>query len=273
MNLSTDHHFSIGDQHLRQGKPCQDYATSGIFENYAYAIVSDGCSSGGETDIGSRLTALSTAVAIKNHQDINIIQSQMYRALELKREDMLATCLYASISEDGGFIHVLGDGIIAWKEKNGSVAMKKLDWAGNAPLYPIYKEDNFSSFMRFHDGEDVFAFTAEKWLYEPEKGYEFVGKTAFTVADGIKGYSEFFSKERILNENIEFIAVFSDGVTQIENMDWKDTVTELLAYKSIAGAFVKRRVISFLKNGALTGKKPIDDLACASIHIDLEGGG
>lgn len=289
MNLSADHHFSIGSQHLRQGKPCQDYALSGIFENVSFAIVSDGCSNGENTDVGSRFTALSTAAAIKNHWAINrsvinendpkeiavkqsIIQRGAYHMLGLTREDMLATCLYACMSGEGGFMHVLGDGVIAWKLKNGAIVMRKLDWARNAPLYPVYGEDNFSSFTAFHSADEKTpALTAEEWKYEPNDGYFYTKKSEFTVAEGIKGHIEIFSKARIREEAIEYVALFSDGISQVENTNWKDVVVELFAFKSMTGSFAKRRVISFLKHAAETNKKPVDDLACAVIHINSAG--
>jgi hypothetical protein len=44
--------------------PCQDYALSGVTRHLAYAVVADGCSSGGKTDIGARVLALATAIAL-----------------------------------------------------------------------------------------------------------------------------------------------------------------------------------------------------------------
>src|SRR3989344_1416575 len=112
MKLFSDHHFSIGEQHFRQGKPCQDYALSGEFENISFAIVSDGCSGGDNTDLGARLTALAAASAIKAQwtgtgqifynentdlqidNELSVVQRSTYRMLGLTQKDMLATCLY-----------------------------------------------------------------------------------------------------------------------------------------------------------------------------------
>ncbi|MBR1034034.1 hypothetical protein, partial [Bradyrhizobium liaoningense] len=66
------------------------------------------------------------------------------------------------------------------------------------------------------------------------------------------------------------IAVFSDGVTQVDGMDWRDVVTALMSFKSTGGAFVKRRMLRFLKDCQAHGKGPIDDIAMACIHIDHE---
>lgn len=267
MKFTADHHFSIGDQHLRQGKPCQDYALSGASGNTAYVVVSDGCSSGGNTDVGARLTAIFAAKAIKDRAEIKYPIGP-YQELGLESKDMLATCIYASASPDGVNLRVLGDGVIAWKSKTGFITMQKFEWAKNAPLYPAYAEDNFLAFINFHGGDiSAEALATEEWQYSIANGYEFTVRRNYSIEKGISGISEYFGAEKIKSEEIEFIAIFSDGALQIENMDWKDTVTELLAFKNIAGSFVKRRTISFLKKGA----KAVDDLACAVIRIEDSG--
>jgi hypothetical protein len=68
----------------------------------------------------------------------------------------------------------------------------------------------------------------------------------------------------------DFVAVFSDGVTQVDGMDWRDVVAELMNFKSIEGDFVKRRMNRFLKDCRAHGKGPIDDISMACIHIDHE---
>lgn len=291
MNSFSDHHFSIGDQHLKQGKPCQDHSLSGEFNGISYAIISDGCSGGEHTDVGARFTTFSTALAIRNHwatserifdknipQEIdvqqNIVQRGTYHMLGLSREDMLATCLYACMAKDGGFIHVLGDGVIAWKLESGKIFMQRFDWAKNTPLYPIYGENNFIDFIRCHGGDlDIPALHSSKWMYDAENGYQHLENAAYTIGEGIKGHTELFSLERIRANKIQFMAVFSDGATQVDHTDWKDVVTNLLSFKSVAGDFAKRRMIGFLKNCQTSGKRPVDDIAYAVIQIEnLEEG-
>ena len=61
----VDDYFHIGQMHLGSGKPCQDYSFSGIIDEGAFAIVSDGCSTGRHTDVGARIIVLSTVNAIQ----------------------------------------------------------------------------------------------------------------------------------------------------------------------------------------------------------------
>ncbi len=48
--METNSFYQIGKEH----KVCEDYASCGI-EPFPYAILSDGCSTGKNTDIGSRI--------------------------------------------------------------------------------------------------------------------------------------------------------------------------------------------------------------------------
>src|SRR3990167_9350088 len=65
MLFETDSYFHIGHAHLNAGKPCQDYALAATYGVAAYAIVADGCSTGGKTDVGARIVALATAKTLK----------------------------------------------------------------------------------------------------------------------------------------------------------------------------------------------------------------
>lgn len=55
--FNTDTLLAQGYDHRQIG--CQDYTLSGVIDNYAYAIVCDGCSSSPASDVGARLLAAS----------------------------------------------------------------------------------------------------------------------------------------------------------------------------------------------------------------------
>src|SRR5688572_1835830 len=125
MTMHTDHHIAIGHQHLSDGKPCQDHALSGVVsefgETYAYAVVSDGCSTAGETDIGARLITTLTAKAFRDDYrsgDAVSIDSAAFdvaQQLGLDPDDLLATHLYAVIDTTGeGHVMVKGDGVVVF---------------------------------------------------------------------------------------------------------------------------------------------------------------
>jgi len=282
--FATDSHFLIGYAHLTGGKPCQDFALTGVEGAAAYAIVSDGCSTGGLTDVGSRVLVLSTASAIREHWSTNrivgdntsleigvrqklvIVASK--QTLGLKTDDMLATCVYSYISPEGGYFHLQGDGVVALRFTDGSTILHRYEWANNTPLYPAYADDNFRRFIAAHsDDLEAHLLTCERWEHLNSKFNQLDG-VSYTLSEGIRGITITLNAEMV--KNLDLIAIFSDGVSQVENIDWKDAVLQLLAFKSTEGEFAKRRLNRFVKDAMKAGRGPIDDIAYAVIRLVKE---
>lgn len=284
LKLYCDHYFHAGVMHTGNGKSCQDYAISGNFGEATFGIVSDGCSSGGNTDIGSRIISLATASAIREHwkttlemaiQEINlrrrVTTSEIRQLLGLEVKDMLATCLYIYLTPQGGFAYIVGDGVIAFLNKKGDIHMSCFEWNKNMPFYPAYAEDHYASFIDAHGGDlSALVLTREDWQFLSEKNeYLERGKTFHSIEDGIRGIIFPISVEAI--NDIAFVAVFTDGVKQVDGIEWRSVVKELLSFKSLAGEFAKRRMIRFIQNCRKSGRGPIDDIAYSVIRIS-DGG-
>jgi hypothetical protein len=282
--MHTDSYFAIGYSHLTGGKPCQDYATAALLpEGAAYAIVADGCSTGGQTDVGARILALSTAQAIREHwsttrttQEVaaveritlqqRMVATTAQSVLGCDSSDMLSTCLYAYLAPAGGFVHIQGDGVVAWQHMDGRITMTRLDWADNAPFYPVYANDGYAEFVRYHGGNvDANRLTSETWEYRPDGSCEPTDNRDYTLGEGIRGTSLFLPAD-----DLRVVAVFTDGVTQIESVDWKDAVVQLLSFKATRGAFAKRRMMRVVKDARQLGNGPLDDLAYAVIYVESE---
>ncbi|MFY9457834.1 MAG: protein phosphatase 2C domain-containing protein [Candidatus Spechtbacterales bacterium] len=286
--FETDSYFHIGHQHLNSGKPCQDYATSATYNDAAFAIVSDGCSSGGKTDVGARILALATASAICEHWttvrtvredtvplEISIRQrltmAGTRKTLGLSRQDMLATCLYQYLTPCGGFVHLQGDGVFAYKKRSGHIYMCRYEWADNKPLYLAYAEDYFAGFIKDHGGDVNAARLAKQyWEYTPDGKFSQLPSEEVTLGEAIHGITIRLSADEL--RDVSFSAVFSDGVTQIDSLDWKEAVVELLAFKTIEGEFAKRRMIRAIKDAQKNGKGPADDIAYAVVRVILPQG-
>ncbi len=284
MRFYTDDYFHIGTSHLGMGAPCQDYALSRSSEDgsMAYAIVSDGCSTGGRTDSGARVVAHTAEVAIRDEWQRNgapqlssipemtmqqkILMQSAKENLGLVREDLLATCMYAYVSAKGGFVHVRGDGVIAFVHPDGAMFLRRYNWANNMPLYPAYAGDNFARFINAHGGLDKEALTEERWWYQSEKGFVNLGSCVYSIRKSIGGITTQLKESSGIN-GYKYVAVFTDGVTEVDGMDWKEAVLSLVSFKNVAGSFAKRRMISFIKDARKYGKGPIDDIAYAVIRV------
>lgn len=284
MKFGTDCHFNIGAEHISGGKPCQDYAISGNHGDIAYAIISDGCSGGGHTDVGARLIALSAAAAIReqwdaerNVTDITVAQAVEVRrrlllggikeTLKLEPDDMLATEVYASITPQGGYVHAWGDGVVAFVYVDGITRLHRFDWPNNMPFYPAYV-DQLPNFTSAHGGDlDAQVLTEQVFEYTPSS--EGRSSTTSTVPhsmyDGIQGIHFPITADEL--NRLAYVVVFSDGVTRVDNVCWKDAALDLLSFKTATGVFAKRRMINFIREMRKKGKGPLDDIAFAAISV------
>lgn len=280
IRFNADHHFHIGRAHDAGGKPCQDYALSAHDMQAAYAIIADGCSSGGRTDIGARIITLAAAQALMRHAASRAeterargkIMQNAARALHLETDDMLATCVYAHLATNGGYINVIGDGAFALKYRSGAMLLVRFSWNNNMPAYAAYAADGFAAFIAAH-GNDIHArvLRREEYEYCPGLGFVRADDDMLPLGEGIRGIA-FPVAEMQIRDRLECVAVFSDGIDQVENMDWKEAIVRLLSFKNTAGEFAKRRMIRFIKESREIGKGPLDDIAYAVIQIARDEG-
>jgi len=170
---------------------------------------------------------------------LSIGLSGIKQALGLNINDMLATCLYVYVSPLGGFIHVQGDGVIALKYRDGNIMMSRFEWQNNTPYYPAYHSNGLESFIKVH-GDDLNAkcLTKKKCIQKSNGEFSKTKIDEYTLGQGIQGININIPVNSLLN-HIEFIAIFSDGVTQIDKTDWKDAVSKFMAFKNTTGEFVK----------------------------------
>ncbi len=277
--LGMDHYFHIGHAHLSAGKPCQDYAWSEGNEASAITIVADGCSSGTHTDIGARLLTLATAralrerpfqhdpqwlVAVKTRR--NEILAHTVSALAIPTQSLLSTCLFGAFTSEGGVVHVEGDGVVALKYRD-RIDLFLFEWKDNRPFYPAYGSDDRKRFIADH-GNDVAAkrFHEEYVTCFSDGSYSEAVAYEHSLAEGMAGMTLYLPSATQETE-LEYVAVLTDGVTQIDRVDWREAVVSFLSFKSACGAFAKRRMHSGIREAEKTGKGPMDDIGYAVVRF------
>ncbi len=281
MNIVTDHAFHIGEQHLRNGKPCQDYALSGrLSDTIAYAIISDGCSSGGQTDIGARLVALATERAIRECVQQNIFtatsinaERDLYieayrRTLQLPIDDFLATSLWTIVEKETLFVSVTGDGALALMfEGSTEPLLYDISWDKSAPYYPAYRLGGMNErFKQHHENLTPLTITKSQQVCEGELN---TSTDQHYIEPGMNGLAFSFSRNHdSFTSRICGVALFSDGVTQVDDTSTTDVVRSLLSFKSTTGQFFTRRMNRFLQDVKKVGRGPLDDIAGAVLHFE-----
>ena len=290
MKFNIDSYIEIGKTH----EMCEDYATHGTLGGVPYIIVSDGCSSSENTDVGSRLLTYACRNALSeviNHNlledlDVTTLRNHLkeqilfnlrlsLKALSLHSSVADATLLFAFVWEGKVFYFMYGDGhiILNWKDGQPREVVK-ISYADNAPPYLSYNLDiRRKEGYREQFGKGMVNETF-KWYDEPGP----ISVNEFlSIYDGcISGVID--------TDNLQSITLSSDGIESY--MFGKDSTvpsgdrfnatlehiwqSEYTNYKSTGGEFVKRRMKRIKLNNEKNHIEHYDDVSCATIWIDHE---
>jgi hypothetical protein len=265
--MNADHAYFIGKGH----SVCQDYAISGVVENGAYAIVSDGCSSSPNTDFGARALALSGKrtlgiggtnmkadlfgkITIDNVRDIPATLT-----LSSKSLDATLSIVWALKKEFG--VHMFGDGVFFHKTPT-VLRVIKVEFESNAPAYLSYHLDEARKEEYTETIEGAKRVTDSSiYLANPNDIIEVVEDSDPFEPFSIKG----------LVEPGDIVGVLSDGVNTFTNnnddMDWFDLVRQITEFKSLQGVFVERRLGYLKRQWTKEGITHFDDLSMSAIVI------
>ncbi len=283
MTYSTDTITLVGSAHQRAFTPGQDAASAGVVSGKAggaFAIVSDGCSSGGRAEIGAQLltAAAERAARLKIAGD-DMVQSLLVSVLEatekaacdvaLADDDLFATLLYAIVTPDRAFVRVYGDGVVAVGFRDGTWQFLRVEWEKNTPFYPIYyTRKNVDTFLTVHGSALHTAVYVEHVTYDPDGTAWRQFCTRHTVAEGMMGLM--LSLDAGALRDICALGVFTDGVASLPTVPWDNMMREIVAFKSTTGAFLRRRVGHVLRDLSIA---PTDDLSGAMVWLSSDDGG
>lgn len=286
----SDSHFVIGGFHVKHKTPCQDHALCCMENTSRLIVVSDGCSTGGLTDIGSRIITCATIMAFRLYADIGdmdplskrlphvmlnqirVMAQSNKNMMGLVNKDLYATCVYALMTPTGGFVHVLGDGCVILKFSDGSIIAYTYEWQNNTPCYPIYEGEDLKKFIavhkQFEEGDK--SLTINKIMISPEGAV--VSESSFLPIMEVFGGHVIPVTSEMIESGLECIAICSDGVESFVEKDRKipseEIIKQVVAFKNLNGDFVKRRLTRLLADYAKVEIRPYDDFAVAAITLN-----
>lgn len=274
MKFNADAYFEIGTTH----SVCQDYAraghTRGSYQR-TFAVLSDGCSSSPDTDIGARLLVLAAERWIGSiiGPDLSAAKrltltiedaSRAARFADVTQRALDATllCAYESWDRDrdGIAASLRGDGVVAGRRRNGSTWIHVVEHTNGAPTYPSYMLDD-----------------ERRRQYEATFGLALKHSTigAFGDSPDSVGPLDWFFPAC----DWDLVLLMSDGVQSFQRVAQTETsrslepvpveavVRELLAVKGTAGEFMKRRCQAFRRFCDKEGWQHSDDFSVAGIWI------
>jgi len=261
--IATDIFIEIGSQH----KVCEDYIISGM-KPEPYIILSDGCSSSNDTEMGARILChLAKQYLRYRAEDLHDIDYKKMGRWIIHNAEMAArqmglkvSCLDATLIVsffiDGQIkIFMYGDGVVAIK-RGKSIEILKFDFSNNAPYYLSYRIDDHRNELYHQMGNDLIIKT-----HVP------------TFADNVIRYAYDFSIEQTWNvSELDALFISSDGLTSFiddnptarTSHPVEEVIEPFMAFKGTKGEYLKRRMKNALKKLGEMGIVHFDDLSIGS---------
>lgn len=286
--MNTNAYYEIGASH----KVCEDYALSGQHDQLYYAIVSDGCSSSKDSDVGARLLAhITKGVLVYMYEDKSILSpnfTELFKELVLKKcmeakkalglsiNAFDATLLINFVLGDKVFSLSWGDGYIIYVTDSMNIIVYEISFSSGAPYYLSYEmcQAKKDAYIDAFGGGTI---TVSQFILDQNNNV-----LSAVSTDSALNYSHTVYKEVAANL-MKFVALSSDGINTYQDDPRFETpdrskrgysavemIPDIVAYKNITGDFVLRRMRRVKE---LVEKNHIihqDDISCATIAITKE---
>lgn len=289
--MNSDSIFYIGKTH----KVCQDYAcsfelesTSKYQDNIIAGVVSDGCSSSEDSDIGSRLLCKAATREFKRSKDVGLDYSSIVFSAERIAKMIPNTserCLDATLllAYTAGHLckaTICGDGVIARLRKDKYIDVTSVEFKSGAPLYLSYMCMPHGWAERY---KSIFEYEKIITRYTIKTNGDVVDKVVTSQTTLNEGnYDDedpFLVKEAYAIEDTECVAVMTDGVSSFMKTKKEDTsivmetipadeiIRQVMAFKSYTGQFVQRRVGKLRKEFDKVNWANTDDFSVAAVYL------
>lgn len=282
-------------------KHCEDYLLGGFVKNtpFGIGIVSDGCSSGTMTDVGSRIMVTAAKKVLLDYdiedlkkeiesnrtEQMNEISNQSHfelppymvkiiesadrvkKELALPEDSLEATLIFFIFDyervDPTVDIVIYGDGAVVWKLKEAKdYEAIIVEFTENMPFYPaIYlSKDRVADFNKYHKNEQITRNAKRvKYLYFNEV------ETTTNITDYHHSYPLFF---RLDLADVEFLMIATDGVEALKKKDkeylepTENVLREIVNFKTYAGKFLERK----MQNKMMKEYEPMDDISIVAFH-------
>ena len=280
--MNADSAFQLGSTHA----VCQDYAVAGACAATApeavagapcrpYVILSDGCSSSPDTDVGARLLVKAAERLLREsggphacglaglHAEAARLALSWAELLGLSPQAVDATLLTAHLDGEELVVGCSGDGVVCLQTTGGALDVYAVSYPCGYPVYPAYAHQP----ARLQALADAGRARKEVTRLRAVSAGERLRQA--DVSNG-GGPTEVFA---VGTAGYRFAALLSDGVQSFfhagraEAIPLESVLPELVSFKNTRGAFVGRRMKGFLKDCRQKGWRHADDLSLAALHL------
>ena len=295
--MNADSTFHIGAAHA----VCQDYSLAGGAnlpsaraagldatrpERRPYVILSDGCSSSADTDIGARLLVKATEQMLgelggsqpcdpaRIHAEAARRALQWAKLLGLRPQAVDATLLTAHLDGEELVVACSGDGVVCLQTRAGALDVYSISYASNYPLYPAYAHQPARLLALSGAGGGGRGTGKEVRHFRSASLAERLQSCGAFLRDAP---TEVFT---VKAADYKYAAIFSDGVHSFFDagqpaeaggrgvaVPLEEVLRGLVSFKSTRGAFVGRRMNMFLRDCLHKGWRHADDLSAGALHL------
>lgn len=259
-----------GSSHLASAAPCQDYALAHCDGRTGWAVVADGCSTGGHTDIGARMWA-HAAKQLLVEQGLAAMTStrECAEALVQRAAPLLAPfdfsdgyATLAMAASDGvtARVQVFGDGVVAELKADGNLKIWDIRYERNAPRYLAYERSPFllQQWEAAVAGSSLKVFVTE---YSEDGALLHSEFLTWSAAD-LVGVALPFADV----QNTQALFLCTDGATSFDGASTFRSVFPLTQVKNPTGQYMQRRLGALARKWRAAGEPgPVDDLAVAAL--------
>jgi len=280
--MNADCYYEIGHSHTN----CQDYALTGnVNDNLTYALISDGCSSSEDVDVGARILVHAAKeyllTAYKEHSELPQIQaSDLALPIIVTASRHIRDLMLPLASLDCTLLIILSDGlkVNAFIYGDGGFLIKKKIGEGS-----IYHYVNFPSGAPYY--LSYLLSPARQERYFKEFGQEAVIKREYikngvmitsSIGTKIDDFQKLYDAATFCEDwDFEWVAATSDGVNSFQknsdgsilNVEKEKMVQAFSDYKNFKGKFVERRMKRISKDCQKENITHYDDISCATIYM------
>lgn len=246
--ILCDSFVTMGKQH----RVCEDYILSG-YQPFQYIVLSDGCSSSKNTEMGARILCRLAKLYITKHiedpHEVNynemgswiIYNAELIgKMLGLNESALDATLIISYVADNHVYIYMYGDGFVISQGEDGDILIDSVSFKNNAPYYLSYKLNKRKL--------DSYLSTNPHMMRCVVVDYR----------SSITKYNQPIIMSRNMNR-VKKVLICSDGIDSflfeknLEKYDLNELVKEILSFKTTKGEFLKRRM-NRLINKDLTSK-------------------
>lgn len=271
--MHTDFAVLTGTRHSNSALACQDFCLAQAQAGRAWAVVSDGCSTGALTDLGARAWALAARKCMREADSLLtdpdslrlLVQGGAARALdELEFEDGYATLGILQAHDQRVSATFFGDGSLLARHGDGSMTLINLQYSANAPAYLNYDRNPAvrDEWIQYYGGQELLIAASR---------YDVTGELAQFKVETLPANRPWQWQAHIERDELELVLIATDGVDSREAGSVA-TAKQLLGVRNSAGEFLRRRLGRLGREWNAAHTLPADDLALAGIWLGSSPG-